>query len=434
MERIQASTVTRQFKRTFNEARLNELGKLSKFCRREREVTPFRLALSLIESFASGSTRCIADLQRAFNALSGAEVQYKPFHNQLSKRQFPHFMRLLLSRMLNELACQVLRFDPHSPFVRFAHIRIQDGTSYAVKSTLAATFPGRFTKVSPAAVELHVDLDLLSEMMNRVVLTPDTVAERYFLPAVEEVAGGLLLGDRGYYAAAYLERLEQAGGHFIVRAKANINPLIIQAIGPDGREVKALRQQRLKAVSGRLSKYEHLDMTVRYGEDEQAFECRLIVHPNLNKDDAPRYLVTNLEREAFTVQHISDGYRLRWQVELLFKEWKSYANLHAFDTSNPHIAEGLIWASLCAATLKRYCAHMAQRITRVAISTHIVAKCIRHVLSDMLRALMHQPSTLNAKIVQALVYLSNNAQRTHPERDRRKGRLTLGLQHVYGAA
>jgi hypothetical protein len=48
--------------------------------------------------------------------------------------------------------------------------------------------------------------------------------------------------------------------------------------------------------------------------------------------------------------------------ELCFKEWKSYANLHPFDTANPHIAEGLIWASLCAAVLKRFLAHAAQRV------------------------------------------------------------------------
>ncbi len=33
-----------------------------------------------------------------------------------------------------------------------------------------------------------------------------------------------------------------------------------------------------------------------------------------------RYLVTNLDRATFTPQHISDGYRLRWQVEIVFKE------------------------------------------------------------------------------------------------------------------
>ena len=62
----------------------------------------------------------------------------------------------------------------------------------------------------------------------------------------------------------------------------------------------------------------------------------------------PRYLVTNLPRAEFNLKHLSDAYRLRWPIELLFKEWKSFANLKAFATSNPHLAEGLIWASLCA--------------------------------------------------------------------------------------
>ena len=65
--------------------------------------------------------------------------------------------------------------------------------------------------------------------------------------------------------------------------------------------------------------------------------CRLVVHPNL-KGTAPRYLITNLDAATFTPEHVSDAYRLRWQVELLFKEWKSYANLHAFAASGPHYA------------------------------------------------------------------------------------------------
>ncbi len=434
MEHKHASTMTRQFKRSFSEESLNELGKMARFCRRERVVTPFRLALCLIESFSTGSVKCIADIQRAFNALCESAVCYKPFHNQLAKRQFPTFVRLLLSRLLNELACEVLRFSPSSPFARFEHIRIQDGTSFAVKSSLAETFPGRFTTVSPAAVELHVDLDLMSETLNQVVLSPDSSAERQFLPEVEEVRGGLLLGDRGYFSRAYLRSLDQAGGFFIVRAAPGINPLIIHAIGPDGRELKHFRNKRLKDVAGKLSRFEHLDMKVRFACAGEPFDCRLVVHPNVRKDDTPRYLVTNLGPEAFTPQHVSDGYRLRWQVELLFKEWKSYANLHAFDTSNPHIAEGLIWASLCAATVKRYCAHMTQRVFNVAMSTQTVAKCIHHVLGDVIAALMHDPRRVHRCVQRALTYLASNARRARPDRDRRTGRLKLGLEHLYGAA
>ena len=430
MERIQASTVTRQFKRSFCESTLNELGRMVRFCRREREVTPFRLALSLIESFASDSAKCIADIQRGFNALCETTVCYKPFHNQLAKRQFPTFVRLLLSRLLNELAGEVLRFNAGSPFAVFEDIHIQDGTSFALKRSLAKTFPGRFTTISPAAVELHVDLELLSETVSQVVLSPDSSSERQFLPDIKELIGGLLLADCGYFARAYFQSLDAAGGSFIVRAGLAINPLIIRALGPDGREVKRFANRHLKDVASKLSRFDHLDMTVQFGP----WECRLVVHPNLTAQGKPRYLVTNLDRERFTPQHVSDGYRLRWQIELLFKEWKSYANLRAFDTSNPYIAEGLIWAALCAATLKRYCAHMTEKLLHVAMSTHTVAKCIHHLLGEVLRALIHQPRALNRCIQRLLRYLSSNAQRARPHRDRQTGRLKLGLEHVYATA
>lgn len=430
---FEASTVMKQFKRTFDEASLNELGKATRLCRREREVTPYRLMLALIESFATTRLESIADIHRAFNALCDRQVQYKPFHNQLRKAGFPKFMRLMLTRLLNELACEVLQFAPHSPFARLAHIRMQDGTSFALKSALAGTFPGRFTTISPAAVELHANFDLLSERLNRVQLSADSAGERQFLPAPEEVAGGLLLADRGYACKGYWQAVDRAGGFFIVRAKSNLNPLIIRAVGPDGHEIEAFRNQRLKAVKAHLSKYDCLDITVCLDGDGEPFQCRLVVHPNLRADDAPRYLLTNLAPETFSPEHVSDGYRLRWQVELLFKEWKSHANLRAFDTANPNIAEGLIWASLCAATLKRYCAHVTQRIAKVAMSTRIVAKCIHHVLCNVLYDLMHNQQQLLTTLEKAIAYLSANAQRAHPKRDRKSGRCKLGLAHVYVA-
>lgn len=432
MGHIDASTVVKQFKRTFDESSLNELGKATRLCRRERDATPYRLMLALIQSFAAGPLDSIASIHRAFNALCERQMCYKPFHNQLAKAGFAHFTRQMLTRLLNELACSVLHFTPDSPFARFKEIRIQDGTSFAVKSTLADTFPGRFTTISPAAVELHVSFELTSEMVNQVTLSADSAAERHYLPPPEDLVEELLLADRGYYSKDYLRALHVAGGSFIVRAKSNMNPVICKAFGPDGGEIKAFRNQPLKAVKGRLNKYQCLDLDVRFGDehDDDVFNCRLVVHPHLREDGAVRYLVTNLERESFSTEQISDGYRLRWQIELLFKEWKSHADLHAFDTSNPNIAEGLIWASLCAATLKRYCAHVTQRIARVAISTRIVAKCIHHVLGDVLYDLMHQPKRLRSSVERAIAYLAENARRAKPERDRKTGRGKLGLVHV----
>jgi hypothetical protein len=427
------SMAIRQFKRSFDKDSLNDLGRACGLCRREREVTPFRLALALLSCFAAGQARYIADIVRAFNALTGAQVRYKPFHNQLAKRQFPTFMRLLVARLLEQLACEALRFDVDSPFARFERVHIQDGTSFAVKSPLRSVFPGRFTKVSPAAVELHVDMDLFSETANTITLTPDSASERHCLPEPEELIGALLLADRGYFCRHRLRAMGDSGAHFIVRAGATINPLIVSARRVDGGEVKSLRAVRLRQAKAQLARHGQLDMEVEFPMTGGPWRCRVVARAKAS-DGKPCYLVTNLSRDEFSATHVSDGYRLRWQIELLFKEWKSYANLRAFDTANAHIAEGLIWAALFAATVKRFCAHAAERAHGVAVSTHTAAKCIHHVLHDVLRAMMGKPSRMPAAFRRLLAYLRDNAARAKPKRDQRTGRNKLGLRHVYATA
>jgi IS4 transposase len=34
-----------------------------------------------------------------------------------------------------------------------------------------------------------------------------------------------------------------------------------------------------------------------------------------------------------TARQVAAVYRLRWQIELMFKEWKYYANLHYFTSA-----------------------------------------------------------------------------------------------------
>ena len=116
----------------------------------------------------------------------------------------------------------------------------------------------------------------------------------------------------------------------------------------------------------------------------------------------------------------------------MFKEWKSYANLHAFDTENPAIVEGLIWTAIAAAALKRFLAHMTQLLVAVPMSTRKVAMCAMHVLGAIVRALQHGNVTeLYAALEAAITYLSCHARRAHPKRDRQTGRTQLGLEPCF---
>ena len=142
-------------------------------------------------------------------------------------------------------------------------------------------------------------------------------------------------------------------------------------------------------------------------------------------------LVTDLPRRDFRAKSVRCLYRLRWQVELLFKEWKSYANLKPYCTRKAPIAEGLIWAALCAALLKRFFAHAAQAVSDgVEVSTRIAAMALSHHLPRLFDAmLLHQP--IRSPLERLLDFLATTCRRAHPSRDRRSGRLSSGLRPAH---
>jgi len=421
----------KKFKQAFSEKELEELGERLGFCKRRRTVTPYRLVIALLESLSTGRIETLADILRTFNGLHGESVQYKPFHNQLAKEKFPELMMALCKRLMEKLSDEALRFNDESPFSRFSHISLHDGSSFALKPALHTIFPGRFNKVSPAAVELHVTMDLFTETPQTIILTPDTNSEVHYAPEAETISGGLLMADRMFFIKHYLAEIAKQGGHYLVKAKGTLNPIINRAYRKDGREIKTWRGKRLKDVKSQFGRYKTVDLDVNWKGKAYTLDARLVMTWNKEKK-RPRYLVTNLPRDDFSVEQVCDAYRLRWQVELMFKEWKSYANLHAFGTNKAPIAEGLIWASLCAAILKRFLAYAAQRVHQVAISTRKASMSLRFVLTDIFRALLHHGRKLKCAMTRALQHLACNAKRAHPKRDKVTGRSKLKLDPVFG--
>ena len=236
----------------------------------------------------------------------------------------------------------------------------------------------------------------------------------------------MLLADRGYPSVPYLEAVDVAGGAFIVRLTRSYDPWV-SAAWVDRRRLAVPRRLRLSRF---LAQHPgcHADLDVAFVRGQRLVRLRVVVVPG--RDDGTTRLCTNLPRTPFSAALVGRLYRFRWQLELCFKEWKSYANLHRFDTGNPHIAAGLIWARLCAAILKRFLAHAAQRFgDGTPISTRRVAMCAHHILHALVAALLMGAGLL-AALRRGLAYLLANAPRANTARERRIGRLRSGLVTV----
>jgi len=431
MDHAQLSMVADKFQWVFSEPLLNACGKDVKFCRRQRVITPFRLGLALTATCANQHVETIADFHCGFNALFGTTVTYKAFYNQLAKPHFADFARTMTERLISDMTLKVLGFAKGRAFAEFRHIVIQDGSSFAIHDGLREVFPGRFKVVKPAAVELHTTMDLLCDAPTTVVLTPDTTNEQAFLPEPASLRASLLLADRGYLDLHYLRRVQDAGGFFILRAKAGMNPQVVEAFREDGTRLRSLRNKPLKAIHAKLPKRQRVELVVAWQVEERPLRLRLLISWNRRTQEFC-YVVTNLPATRYPLDMIYRAYKWRWQVELLFKEWKSYANLHAFDTENPAIVEGLIWTAIAAAALKRFLAHMTQLLTAVPMSTRKVAMCAVHVLGGIIQALKTGDVVgLYDALEVAVTYLACHAQRAHPERDRQTGRSQLGLEPFF---
>ena len=83
---------------------------------------------------------------------------------------------------------------------------------------------------------------------------------------------------------------------------------------------------------------------------------------------------------------VSQVYRVRGQIAWLFREWKSHANLRAFSTAMPAIIEGLIWAAIVVAAVKRYLTHSVQIIAEIPTSTARAARCAWQVIPAIIKA------------------------------------------------
>jgi hypothetical protein len=353
MDHGQRGMVADKFQWVFSEARLNACGTDVKWCRRQRVITPFRLGLALTATCASQRVETIAAFHCGFNALFGTTITYKAFYNQLAQPHFADFARTMAARLMSDMTLKVLGFEKGRALSAFRHIILQDGSSFAIHDGMREVFPGRFTVVKPAAVELHTPMDLLCDAPTTVVLTPDTANAQACLPDPASLRDSLLLAERGYIDLHYMSRGQDAGGFFLIRAKAGMNPQVVEAFREEGKRLHSLRNKPLKTLHAKLPKRQRVELGVQWQVDGHPLCLRLVISWNPPTQSFGSFL-TNLPATRYPLEGICRAYKWRWQVELLFKEWKSYANLHAFDPTKVAIVEGLIWTAIAAAALKRF--------------------------------------------------------------------------------
>lgn len=218
---------------------------------------------------------------------------------------------------------------------------------------------------------LHVGYDAARGVVDRVVVTDEKGGEH--LDRIEPGPGEVIVGDRGYAHAERILAACTAGAHVVVRVGHSAVPLVTA----DGAAFDPVAfAQRKRGKAGRPPRVEHADVWLRIDE-ARAHPMRLVVvrksaesterertrakreasrkgkRPTARTMSAAQYtfLLTSLARTDAAPETVAELYRVRWQIELNFKRWKSILGMDQLRARDPDLARTYIFAKLIAAVL-----------------------------------------------------------------------------------
>lgn len=200
---------------------------------------------------------------------------------------------------------------------------------------------------------VHAMSDPATGQLCSVELTDAHVGETFALHPLQP--GDVALGDRAYATARGLHSVVQKGAYSIAR----LNPHAIRLCNPQRQVISLLARQDQVPRVGVIS----WDIVVPVPPDQatkshkswslnkaKAWVRARVVAARTRKGDVI-WVLTTVPKDIATDAQIMDAYRLRWQVELQFKRFKSLLDLDMLPTRAGPTARSWILARLLAAAL-----------------------------------------------------------------------------------
>ncbi len=224
---------------------------------------------------------------------------------------------------------------------QFSAVNIFDSTGISLPACLAEEFPGSGGDASPAALKLQLVFNFLTGVFKAIDVTdgihPDQAYAR-FLDVVE--AGSLNLFDLGYFTLTRLKGIMDKGAYFVCRLLHGTG--IYDEHGDKINLLRFLRGETRNAFElwrwvGADTRLRLRVCCFRVPEDVANRRRRTARKTAAKKGRQPSkeslelmgwtILLTNTTSRMIPLPLIALLYALRWQIELVFKQWKSQAKL-----------------------------------------------------------------------------------------------------------
>ena len=356
-----------QFARWFDPQVILQLARQTRWYLRQGKIEAFEFLVGLVFGQMRALRLSLSAHASSFTEPVSRQAVDQRYHErtvQFFHATFRHCLQQSLAQ--NPPPSSIKALAEHFPAVH-----VVDSTSFDCPDSLAKIYPGCGGDASAANCKMLLRYEYLQGCFEPLALLPGKRSDQGLaveLPALL-AAQELILIDKGFLKLEVLRQIDQKQAYFLLPLARSLSLRLAQ---PDGTRsplnlADALRHREQGVIEWPL---------VYLGA--QALAVRMVAFP-LSEESAGRHraalreaqrkqgrvptaealelagwliLITNAPADKLPAHALSYVYRVRWQIELVFKQCKSVLRLDiTLANTNPYRVQCEIWGRLIAAVV-----------------------------------------------------------------------------------
>lgn len=364
-----SDTIVRFLEENFNEKKCLEISLKHQFIKRSSsKLKGYEFIKTMIIPSSGLSTDSLQGLCKRLQKFNpeanlSAQALCLRINNASSSRLMKGvFIELLQQLQKHRKVCE----KTNSVLCKFNRVLIEDSSCITLNQKLEHVYEGNTRASANIKAQLKIDLiyDLITGSTVDVALfsgkEPDQALAERFIKHLEP--NDFLIRDLGYFTINAFKAIAEAGSYFLSRLMPRVHFYLNRTdkepldIGVFLRNKKYKHQNiieiegfvGIEKVASRLIIYrqppevtnKRLRDASKYGRNKTMSKSkRLCMHFSM--------FITNVPAEILTPSLIGTIYRLRWEIELVFKRWKGQLEIDYLMGIKQERINCLIWSRLC---------------------------------------------------------------------------------------
>ncbi len=302
-------------------------------------ISPLEFIIALVFCYLGDSKiSSLESIRREMKNNLNKNIKRSAFWERLAGNRTKGYLKNIVAKLMSKFSSTLLMGNNILKQLNVSAIWIIDSSTITLKDGAKGYYPG---SGSAAGIKWHACFDALSGTMEWFQLSPSSTNDRKCFPDLALLKNKLIIFDLGYYDYGLLLAIDKAGGFFLSRLKSNATVTLVKAI--KGVPKKAVGKSLLSLNFSR-KKGTIIEVLIKKVSKKETLQCRAIGFWNPDKRQYHWYL-TNLIIAAPLIYPL---YRIRWQIELIFKACKNSLNANQITSENKNIIESLLLASIAS--------------------------------------------------------------------------------------